>query len=68
VYKWVTRKGVTVHADLPPELVVITTEVSVPAGADTLDAANVRAAMSLHLGAVAQNSSEFGNTAVSGTP
>jgi hypothetical protein len=68
VYKWVTRKGVTVHADLPAELLVITTEVSVPAGADTLDAANIRAAMSAHLGAVAQNSQEFGNTAVSGTP
>lgn len=68
VYKWVTRKGVTVHADLPPEQVVITTEVSVPAGADLLDAANVRAAMSAHLGAVAQNSQEFGNSAVTGTP
>lgn len=68
VYKWVTRKGVTCHADLPPETMVITTEVAVPAGADTLDAANIRAAMSAHLGAVAQNSQEFGNTAVSGTP
>lgn len=68
VYKWVTRKGVTVHADLPAELVVITTEASIPAGADSLDAANVRAAFSAHIGAVNQNSQEFGNTGVSGTP
>lgn len=68
VYKWVTRKGVTVHADLPAETLVITTEASIPAGADTLDAANIRAAFSAHIGAVTQNSQEFGNTAVSGTP
>jgi hypothetical protein len=68
VYKWITRKGVIVHTDLPSEQMVITTEISVPAGADTLDAANVRAAISAHLGSVSQNSQELGNTAVSGTP
>ncbi len=68
VYKWITRKGVTVHADLPAEILVITTEVSCPAGADVLDAANIRAALSAHIGAVTQNSQEFGNTVVSGTP
>lgn len=68
VYKWVTRKGVTVHADLPPAIVVITTTAEIPAGSDTVDAPNVRAAFSLHVGAVNQNSSGFGDTAVSGTP
>lgn len=68
VYKWLTRKGVTVHADLPPVVLTIETIASIPAGADVLDAANIRAAFSCHIGSVTQNSQEFGNTAVSGTP
>lgn len=68
VYKWVTRKGVTVHADLPPAIMVVTTTAEVPAGSDTVDATAVRLAMSAHLGAVAQNSAGFGDTCVSATP
>ncbi len=68
VYKWVTRKGVTVHADLPPVVMVVTTTAEIPAGADTVDATAVRLAMSQHLGSVAQNSAGFGDTCVSATP
>jgi hypothetical protein len=68
VYKLVTRKGVNCHVDLPPVTMVITTEVAVPAGADVLDAASVRAAHSAHFGALSQASAGFGDTSVSGTP
>jgi len=67
-YKWVTRKGVTCHADLPPQQLLITTTAEVPAGADALDATAIRLALSQHFGAVAQSSAEFGNTCVSATP
>lgn len=68
VYKWVTRKGVTCHADLPPVIMLVTTTAEIPAGADTSDATAIRLALSQHGGAVAQASAEFGNTCVSATP
>lgn len=66
VYKWITRKGVTPLAGQPSVTLVITTEMSVPSGADTADAANVRAALSAHFGAIAQQSAGTGDTLVSG--
>lgn len=68
VYKWVTRKGVLVNAELPPITMVITTTVEAPAGADVADPANVKAAQSLHFGAVYQASAGTGDTVISGTP
>lgn len=68
VYKWVTRKGVLVHADLPPVVMVITTTAEVPAGADTVDSANVRGAYCVHGGAIAQSASATGDTLVTATP
>lgn len=66
VYKWITRKGTTPLAGQPSVTLVITTEMSIPAGADTADAPNVRAALSAHFGAIAQQSAGTGDTAVSG--
>lgn len=66
VYKIITRKGVTPLAGQASQVMLITTEISVPAGADSADAANVRAALSLHFGAFAQASASIGDTAVSG--
>lgn len=66
VYKWITRKGVTPLAGQPSTTLVITTEMSVPAGSDTVDAANIRAALSAHFGAVSQQSAGSGDTLVSG--
>jgi hypothetical protein len=68
VYKLVTRKGVICHADLPPVVAIVTTTVEAPAGSDTLDAANLRAMMSAHIGGLTQSSSGFGDTVVSATP
>lgn len=66
VYKVVTRKGVLPLAGQPYAQMLVTTIVEVPAGSDTADAANVRAALSAHLGALAQQSAGVGDTAVSG--
>jgi hypothetical protein len=66
VYKWITRKGVTVHASLPIVTALVTTTVEVPAGADTVDPANLRAMLSAHVGGLNQFSAGLGDTAASG--
>jgi hypothetical protein len=66
VYKVITRKGVTPLAGQQPRVMIITTEISVPAGADLADAPNVRAALSLHIGSLNQASAGIGDTCVTG--
>jgi len=61
-----TRHGVIPLAGQPSTNMIIRTIIEVPAGADTADAANVRAALSLHFGVAAQVSSGIGDTIVSG--
>lgn len=65
-YKQVTRKGVLPLAGQPYETMLVTTTVEVPAGADLADPANVRAALSMHIGSLSQLSSGIGDTSVSG--
>lgn len=65
-YKVITRKGVIPLAGQPFKIFNITTTMDVPAGSDTADAANIRAALSAHFGAVWQQSSGVGDTTVSG--
>jgi len=67
-YNVITRKGVQVVSGgtSPPLTMIVKTTIEVPAGSDTVDSANVRAALSLHLGALAQISVGIGDTAVSG--
>jgi hypothetical protein len=66
VYKVITRKGVLPLAGQPTTTMLVTTIIEVPAGSDLADAANVRAALSLHLGMLAQQSAGIGDTGVSG--
>ena len=66
VYKVITRKGVLPLAGQPLKTMIITTIIEIPAGADTADAPNVRAAESAHFGVVSQVSSGIGDTTVSG--
>lgn len=66
VYKCITRKGVLPLAGQPYKTMLMITEISVPAGSDLADPANVRACFSAHIGALSQVSSGFGDTAVSG--
>jgi hypothetical protein len=61
-YKVITRKGVLPLAGQPAVVFPITTTLDVPAGADIADLANVRAALSLHIGALTQISASMGDT------
>lgn len=65
-YKIITRKGVTPLAGQPFKVMNITTTIDVPAGADVADPANIRAALSAHFGAVAQQSAGVGDLAING--
>jgi hypothetical protein len=66
VYKLITRKGVTPLAGQASQTMLIETIIHVPAGADTADAANIRAALSCHIGLLNQQSAGIGDTGVSG--
>lgn len=65
-YKIITRKGVLPLTGQAFKNMVVTTVIEVPAGADTADFANVRAALSAHIGALSQQSAGVGDTAVNG--
>jgi len=67
VYKTITRKGVLPLAGQAQKPMVITTIIEAPAGADTADPANMRAALSAHIGALTQQSAGLGDTTVQGT-
>lgn len=66
VYTILTRKGVLPLTGQPLTQMLIRTTVEVPAGADLADPANVRAALSLHIGALYQQSAGIGDTTVTG--
>jgi len=65
-YKFIVRKGVTPLAGQPLATMLVTLQVDVPAGSDTADAANVRAALSAAIGGLWQQSAGIGDTVISG--
>jgi hypothetical protein len=65
-YKLITRKGVLPLSGQPMKVMNITTIIDVPAGADTADAANIRAALSAHFGSLVQQSAGFGDLTING--
>jgi hypothetical protein len=65
-WKFITRKGVSPESGQPNQIMLISTTVEVPAGSDLADPEDLRAALSLHFGALTQLSAEIGNSAVSG--
>jgi hypothetical protein len=65
-WKIIVRKGVTPLAGQPPSVMLIKIELDVPAGSDTADAPNIRAAISAAIGALNQQSAGLGDTVVSG--
>jgi hypothetical protein len=67
VYKVITRKGVLIAADQAPQTLIITTEISVPAGSDSYDPLSVKAALSAHFGVVSQQSSNLGDLVTTGS-
>lgn len=65
-WKFIVRKGVIPLAGQSPQLMLITCDIDVPAGADSADSANVRAALSLLVGLLSQQSAGIGDTLASG--
>jgi len=65
-YKIIGRKGVTPLAGQAAQVMNVTVQIDVPAGADVADAPNVRALLSLVIGAMNQISAGIGDTAVTG--
>lgn len=65
-YKAITRKGVLPLTGQPYRVMNVTTTIDVPAGSDTQDAPNLRAAMSLHIGALNQQSAGIGDMLLNG--
>jgi len=65
-YKVIVRKGVTPLVGQAAQVMNITVQMDIPAGADTADAPNVRAGISLLIGALNQISAGVGDTAVTG--
>lgn len=65
-YKCLTRKGVTPLSGQASQTAMCRTEIEIPAGSDTADAANVRAMLSAHIGLLQQISAGLGDTAVNG--
>lgn len=66
VYGLITRKGVTPLGGQPANTAVIRTTIDIPAGADSYDAANIRAALSAHIGMLSQVSAGIGDSSVNG--
>lgn len=61
-----TRKGVLPLAGQKSEIMMIRTEISLPAGADIADPNSLRAALSAHFGCLSQISSAIGDTVING--
>lgn len=66
-YKLIVRKGVTVLAGQPIQVMPIEISIGIPAGADVADPSNVRAAISATIGYLSQLSAGIGDTGVTGT-
>jgi hypothetical protein len=66
VHSVVLRKGVNPAANQAPEIMLGRCYFEVPAGSDSYDAANIRAGISLLIGAMSQQSAGWGDTVVTG--
>jgi hypothetical protein len=66
-YKAITRKGVLVALNQPSRPLIIRTEIECPAGAESYDSANMRAALAMHFGSLSQLSSGVGDTVTAGS-
>lgn len=66
--KVVTRKGVIPLAGQPSVNFTITTVMDVPAGSDVADSPELKAALSLHIGALWGQSSGIGDAVLTGVP
>jgi hypothetical protein len=66
IYKILALKGMTPGANQAVEVGSVRVEISVPAGCESYDSANIRAMLSAAIGYINQLSAGIGDTAVSG--
>jgi hypothetical protein len=66
VWKLISRKGTIPLSGQAAQTMLVETTISIPAGSETADAVNVRAALSAHFGSLSQQSAAFGDSVVSG--
>lgn len=66
-WKIITRKGVVPLSGQPAATMMVTTTIDVPTGGDTANPEDIRAALSLHFGALSQASSDIGDSVINGT-
>lgn len=66
VHKVITRKGATPLAGQTPQIILIETSVTIPAGCETADFPALAAALSLHCGSLWDQSNEWGDAQASG--
>lgn len=67
VWKLITRKGVVPLTGQSPQVMLVTTTFEVPAGADAVEPEDIRAALSLHIGILNQQSAGIGDSIITGT-
>jgi len=65
-YKLVTRKGMSPAVNQNAIVSTITTIINVPAGCDTYEPEDVKAALSAHIGILNANSAGIGDSIISG--
>lgn len=65
-YKIVTRKGAVPLTNQAAQNMIITTTIAVPAGTDTFEPAELKAALSAHFGVLSAQSSGIADTIVTG--
>lgn len=66
-YKVITRKAVLPLAGQPLKVALVRTIISIPAGSDVADPLAIKALLSAHIGAMAQQSAGLGDTTIQGT-
>lgn len=66
VYKFRVRKGVTPANLQPAQIMIAELSLSIPAGSDTFDAANIKAALSALFGTAWASASGIGDTVING--
>lgn len=67
LYKIIVRKGLLVNTNFPKDIGILTMSFELPAGSETLDAANIRALVSAAVGAFNQVSAGWGDSLVTGS-
>lgn len=65
-YKLITRKGAQPSANQAAKMVLIETSFSCPAGVDSYEAEELRAAISAHIGVLNQQSAGIADTVITG--